>query len=638
MPGLTRAGLLAAGLYVAAFVGLSAGAAQRSRVGVLIAAACLVGAALLLQLILSRARRDSLLSRRARLGIPLLIMAVGAGLGLWWLTRHPTGGWGLAGLCALYLGAGQALAEWRSRTSGAPSRGVWLSAGSAALFALGIILCLVLSSWFLVAAAVGLLAAPVGLTLLSEDVLRLNLWPMRCAALGPFLVVAGGLSLHYLAGVSASWMWALIGALLVLVGAIASSTPADVMLMVTVIALIWAGAPRADSVGTPASVSPALVALGDSYISGEGAKEFFAATNVADENECRRAPSAYPVLVATPARLAFFACSGAVAANIYRRPQWPGEPVDDTPQKGVDQLDQLKALFARSGRGVRLVLVSIGGNDAGFSTIGVSCLAPGSCVERGQAWFNRLTEDVAPEVGRAYRTIRAVTGGRVPVVAVPYPEPISDHPCAYSSLTAGEGRFLRAFLRELNAVIRRSARDAGFYYLPAMQGAFSDSLRICDQPRDKVGVNFISLRSVDGFVDQALNPAKWIHNSLHPNEAGHRAMAAVLESWLRAHRDLPVKPDPRDRPVPAPARLSDVMHGAHAYCGGPGAQPHYCSRDDVAWTLTKLTIGFGRAALPALLVVAGWWLLCLPVLARTRPRGSRLGDRIAGRVLASCRA
>jgi hypothetical protein len=41
-----------------------------------------------------------------------------------------------------------------------------------------------------------------------------------------------------------------------------------------------------------------------------------------------------------------------------------------------------------------------------------------------------------------------------------------------------------------------------------------------------------------------------------------------------------------------------------------------------------------RAAIPALVLAAGLWLLWLPVLEWTRPRWERFGDRIARRLLA----
>ena len=87
-----------------------------------------------------------------------------------------------------------------------------------------------------------------------------------------------------------------------------------------------------------------VVAFGDSFISGEGAPKFFDGTDRRgdDRNECRRAPTAYPALIAlrggepTGCRsgqgieglsndgLDFYACSGAKLAQV----------LDTTPEDG----------------------------------------------------------------------------------------------------------------------------------------------------------------------------------------------------------------------------------------------------------------------------------------------------------------
>jgi hypothetical protein len=63
-----------------------------------------------------------------------------------------------------------------------------------------------------------------------------------------------------------------------------------------------------------------IVALGDSYISGEGAEHYFEGTDETGEerNLCHRAPSAYPYLIADElgASLTFTACSGARIADV----------------------------------------------------------------------------------------------------------------------------------------------------------------------------------------------------------------------------------------------------------------------------------------------------------------------------------
>jgi GDSL-like lipase/acylhydrolase family protein len=422
-------------LYAAAFLLLSYGGATRSDWIAAVAVAFLVLAAVLLQLTLSQARDEGLLSRRNRLLVPLLIMACGVLLLVYWGlgTRFGfgTGGFGLAGVCLLFLGAGQALSELRSRGGGSPRRGAVILAICGFAFVIGLVLCLERSAGWLGLAAAALFVAPVGLTLLSEDVLRRR--PPRIwlgALLGLLLVAAGGIWLLE-ADVDALYVRVLVVVLLVLVGAIASSTQADVLLVVTAVAVIWVATPEGVAPGDTVEPQPgqdALVSLGDSYMSGEGTKEFFEGTNSSKSNECRRSPRAYAHIVVQPGHvkqlhhLAFYACSGANAVDVYSRAQYPDEPLDDgTPDVGVPQLSQLRSLLGRTRIRPRLVIVSIGGNDAGFAKIGMACLAPGSCVERGQIWLDRLTR-VGYAIRVVYDQIRGVVGTEVPVLVIPYPQ------------------------------------------------------------------------------------------------------------------------------------------------------------------------------------------------------------------------
>lgn len=647
-PTVARAGLAALALYLLAFAGLSFGGAKRNTFIVVAAAGCMLLVAALLQFALSRARSEQLLSRKLLLWGPVGVMVLGVGLVLSAVFGPPSGGFGFCGLCLAYIGAGHALTELRSRWGGAPKRGVIVMVICAGVFVAGLGLGLFVWAPLLAGAAVGLLGGPIGLTLYSEDTLRNPPRRLRRKdGVSPFLVPAGvalallgAASLWGLAGIPPVLTVALVWVLYLLVGAIASGSQADVLIVVAVIALLWAASPRPVAPHDTIAVEPrqaTLVALGDSYMAGEGAATFYRGTNESQVNECRRAPTAYAHVVVTDRpdsglkRLAFYACSGARTRHLHKKAQYPGEPPDDgTPDRGAHQLAQLRALRKHTGVDLRLVVVSIGGNDAGFSKIGAACLAPGSCVERGQAWLNKL-EKVERKVRIAYQKIRGVVRTDVPVLVVPYPIPIRPEPCDYSLLERDEHRFLFRYVQQLNATIERAARHAGFYYLDTMPGALSgkQKLRICDAPREQIGVNFIALQSVDGVVDQAVHPGNWIHNSLHPNERGHRVMADVLTAWLRDHRDVRAKRDPHGAPAPfVPVSLRQLMADPDlSYCGGR-SPPDYCDRNDSYWAITQIGLFLAVATLPGVLVVLGLWLLWLPVLDRTRPRWERVGTKL----------
>ena len=113
------------------------------------------------------------------------------------------------------------------------------------------------------------------------------------------------------------------------------------------------------------SARPTLryVALGDSYSSGEGNPPFDAGTDVAsgpNQDRCRRSRVAFPHQLHVRANLVLVhrACSGAVGADVTTTSKYPPEP----PQ--VSWVDA----------STNLVTITIGGNEAGFGTVLVSCL------------------------------------------------------------------------------------------------------------------------------------------------------------------------------------------------------------------------------------------------------------------------
>lgn len=90
-------------------------------------------------------------------------------------------------------------------------------------------------------------------------------------------------------------------------------------------------------------------ALGDSYSSGVGTRTYYS-----DSGSCQRGPNAYPVKVAAQKgySLTFAACSGAKTGDVLN--------------------NQLGSLSSSTGK----VTISIGGNDAGFSSVITQCAKP----------------------------------------------------------------------------------------------------------------------------------------------------------------------------------------------------------------------------------------------------------------------
>src|SRR4051794_24291911 len=98
----------------------------------------------------------------------------------------------------------------------------------------------------------------------------------------------------------------------------------------------------------PAMAGERYVALGDSYSSGTGTRTYF-------DSGCQRSVYAYPSLVDTQRAntdLVFAACSGAKTADVLN-----------------NQVSNVTST-------TRWVTITIGGNDAGFSSVITTCAQP----------------------------------------------------------------------------------------------------------------------------------------------------------------------------------------------------------------------------------------------------------------------
>jgi len=380
---------------------------------------------------------------------------------------------------------------------------------------------------------------------------------------------------------------------------------------------------------TKSTTGPVVVALGDSYSSGEGASRYLDKTNVAGGNQCRRAATAWPVLAAQSLganRLVFRACSGARARNIVGRAtddeQYPGEGIQvDRANKELRSVDE--------NLDPALVMLSIGGNDAGFRQVGSSCLSLSSCNDDdvSKYFYGNL-----PEVEAALRSTYLAIAKKFPdspIAVMPYPDAFAkEDGCVRAPLEAGDIRFVRDFTESLDATIAKVADETGLYYVAAMRSALTDShLGLCDESGTP-GLNFLDLRGVGGAARDRFNPGNWIHNSLHPNERGHAALAAAFTGWLSAQTRMDadgnelaglgalmapevkrgvddVREPPKPLPVPTKSSTTLCFEKEGGDCG-PRAD---------AWALARLGPGAFYPILLAGLVAGGSWTLAVGLSA-----------------------
>lgn len=236
------------------------------------------------------------------------------------------------------------------------------------------------------------------------------------------------------------------------------------------------------------AAAPAYTALGDSYSSGTGTREYYP-----DSGGCQRSRYAYPVIDAARlgAALTFAACSGAKIPGVLS-----------------GQLGSLNAT-------TRYVTVSAGGNDLGWSQVVVQCAKPWpyTCwgeIDRAEAYIRNT---LPGQLNQLYSQIKA----RAPnarVVVVGYPRLFNGRECnAIARISPGEQGRLNAAADLLATTTRDRAAAHGLAFVDA-RTSFNGHA-ICD--------------SVEW-----LNGTSWpIGESYHPNRAGQVGYAGVVETALR---------------------------------------------------------------------------------------------------------
>src|SRR4051812_30131185 len=186
------------------------------------------------------------------------------------------------------------------------------------------------------------------------------------------------------------------------------------------------------------AAGPAYVALGDSYSSGVGTR-----TYISDGTSCQRSTYAYPYLIASQRSftLSFQACSGAKIPDVTNK-----------------QLGTLSS-------GTAYVTLSVGGNDAGFSSVITECAQPGwmsncdGAINTAQSYINNTLPGA---LSTLYATIRS-KAPNARVVIVGYPRVFNGEDCnAGTWFSPTEESRLNQTADLLNSKLSAAASAKGF--------------------------------------------------------------------------------------------------------------------------------------------------------------------------------
>jgi lysophospholipase L1-like esterase len=246
-----------------------------------------------------------------------------------------------------------------------------------------------------------------------------------------------------------------------------------------VLGALLAGALAVPLLQSPAATAadPSYVALGDSYSSGTGTRDY-----IDDGTTCRRSVHAYPSLVAAARGYALDlrACSGATVPDVAAR--------------------QLGAL----GAGTSYVTVSVGGNDAGFADVLTECAMPWwaadchAAIDEAQAFIDHQLPGL---LSTLYAEIRA-DAPVAEVVVVGYPRIFMGEDCnAGTWFSPREQERLNRTADQLNDRTSAVAADHGFAFADPTDRFVGHA--VCDDPE---------------WINGLSSP---VEESYHPNKPGH---------------------------------------------------------------------------------------------------------------------
>ena len=245
----------------------------------------------------------------------------------------------------------------------------------------------------------------------------------------------------------------------------------------TVLALCGAGASSA--------LADNYVALGDSYSSGTGTRDYSL------NSGCQRGPYAYPYLIKQQrpnTTLNFVACSGAKTADVLN--------------------NQISAVISTTN----IVTITIGGNDAGFSDVITECAKPSwlsDCAGKVTTAQNFIRNTLPTRLNSVYSQIKSRAAAAAKVVVLGYPRIFNGEDCnAGTWFSPDDETRLNATADLLSSTTSGRAAAYGFTFksvIPAFIGH-----AVCDSTE---------------WLNGLSNP---VGDSYHPNRLGHSSGYAPL--------------------------------------------------------------------------------------------------------------
>jgi lysophospholipase L1-like esterase len=306
--------------------------------------------------------------------------------------------------------------------------------------------------------------------------------------------------------------------------------------------LVVAGSASSPAVAAPGSGPTAVVALGDSAISGEGAGAYEPGTNGPGGDFCHRSTRALIQQTTIPGIQAkiSLACSGAASSDVRIN--------GTTHYTEPSQADRLRAV-ARDND-VKMIVLQIGANDdPHFADTVLSCVeawanpfGPACSTALAAQWPARVAA-MAPKVEASINDVRTVmrdagyADSSYQFVLQSYASPFSEnmnsvtHAFEGCPLRLADAKFSRTqAVGQLSAALRGAAQATGVRFLDLARA--SEGHEACNKSTSD---HWITPLTVDvGTLLHSVDPSHIVQQSFHPNSAGHAQLGRCLTEFFGA--------------------------------------------------------------------------------------------------------
>ena len=300
-----------------------------------------------------------------------------------------------------------------------------------------------------------------------------------------------------------------------------------------------------------AQKQPLYLALGDSFVSGEGEVDDSYYLGGAT-NKCHLSSRSYPFLLANPWNITArsTACSGATMQTARGISAKTHQPL---------QLSELEL------HPPQVATIGIGGNDIGLIGKLKDCLGTDTCRWAGTATSRHQTameiKSLYPHLKQFYADVKVRTLG--PVIVVGYPRIITSQQPCMSPLGALLNQTERIFMNEaihyLNQVIQAAASDVGVGYAD-IENALNGG-ELCSSI-DAPLVNSVRAGSEYSVIAAVPSIKIFGSESFHPKPEAHVKVATtILQKFSNLNTAATYMNNGNPTVVPTPSSYWDVNGG-----------------------------------------------------------------------------